>query len=468
MRITFLEGGEHERSERSLHEPSLAPGTEGCREVASSGSALCAAMNHTANRMGRCCAVASQVSSGETRGVALRFGPFHVVLAVHSFGAASQRRLAPWIRKKSMNAWNSWLLLLVVGSLTPGCVGDCKESGSPEGQPLGFMAQYAADVCLAPVGGPGVTVTISTEDMTLGLGAAGELADGTPADVTSLFRLGELSEIYTAALVSRLVDEGRMDLADPISSYLDWVVTDDPISLRQLLAHRSGLKDARKVGSIDLSSEQGPEAIARAAVDAGPRFSPGEMHSLSSTDYLLLGLAVESELSQDFGLALHQRVLDPFGLGATFVDGYDELPEELAQGHNGAGRERTDAFDAANGGGALSIVSNGTDVERLLRLIFEDETFLAEVTRLEFAFPADGVAGESGFGFGVLIDTVAGDTAWSRAGDHPGGYGAAFVYLPDLRVASIALTNASPSNPGAIAALAAGYGVGFQALRSAE
>ena len=361
-----------------------------------------------------------------------------------------------------MNSWTPWLLLLLAAAATPGCVGNCKEAGSPEGQPLGFMAQYAADVCLGPAGGPGATVTITTEDTTLGLGASGELTDGAATDVTTLFRLGELSEIYTAALVSRIADEGRMNLADPIANYLDWAVTDEPITLRQLLAHRSGLRDARTIGSIDLATAQGPEAVARAAIEKGVRFSPGERYSPSSTDYLLLGLAVEAEFAQDYGLALHQRVLDPFGLGSTFVDGYDELPEGIAVGHDGVGRERGDVFAAANGGGALSVISNGTDIERLLRLIFEDETFLGEVTRLEFAFPAGGVAGESGFGFGVVIDKLDGETAWSRAGDHPGGYGAGFVYLPELKVASVALTNASPSNPGIIAELAAGYGVDFQ------
>jgi CubicO group peptidase (beta-lactamase class C family) len=353
------------------------------------------------------------------------------------------------------------LALCVGAAAAPGCAGRCTASGSPEGQPLGFMAQYAADVCIGPVGGPAVTVTISVDDATLGLGAAGALDDGSETDPMTPFRLGAVSEVYTAALLARLSDMGRVDLADPVTDYLPWAATDEPISLRQLLTHRSGLKDAYGIGALDLSQALGPETLAREAIERGTRFSPGDRFAESATDYLLLGLVVEAELSQDYGLALHQLVLDPFGLGATFVEPFEPAPASLPGGHDGAGRPREAAFDPANSGGASGVISNGTDIERFLRLLFEDDTFLSEVMQLEVAFPADGEAGDEGFGFGVSIDDWSGEPAWSRTGSHVAGYGSAFVYLPERRVASVALTNARPSRPGLIADLAAEYGADF-------
>ncbi|MCO4771947.1 MAG: beta-lactamase family protein [Deltaproteobacteria bacterium] len=345
--------------------------------------------------------------------------------------------------------------------IAPGCAGNCKVAGSPEGQALGFMAQYAADMCVGPYGGPGLTVTLTAEDETLGIGSAGEAGGGIPLDGQSPFRLGTLSEVYTAALVSRLVDQGRLSFADPVTTRLPWAVTDEPVTLRQLLAHRSGIKDVRSIPSIDLAAAQGPQALAQAALDRGSRFSPGEKYGDSATDYLLLGLVVEAALAQEYGEALHQNVLDPFGLGRTFVDGYEDLPDDLALGHDGTGAERDPQLAPENGGGAFSVVSNGTDIERFLRIVFEDEGFLTETTRLEFAFPADGVAGDAGYGFGVHIGDLSGDDAWSRAGEHPSGYGAAFVYLPELKSLSVALTNARPSNPGAVAELGAEFTAAF-------
>ena len=82
-------------------------------------------------------------------------------------------------------------------------------------------------------------------------------------------------------------------------------------------------------------------------------------------------------------------------------------------------------------------------------------------TRLEFSFPADGDVGEDGFGFGVRVGKLGGEVAWSRAGEHLSGYGAAFVYLPELKVLSIALTNARPASPGRTAEFGAEYAAEF-------
>ena len=353
------------------------------------------------------------------------------------------------------------LFVLSTASAGPGCAGNCRTERAPENQPLGFMAQYAADVCRAPFGGPGLAVTLTVEDGTLGLGASGEASSGVTLDSQGPFRLGTLSEVYTAALVARLADQGRLDLAELVTEHLPWATTDEPVSLRQLLAHRSGIKDVSTLSGIDLANPQGPQSLAQQALDRGLRFSPGERYGDSATDYLLLGLVVEEAMSQDFGEALHQNVLDPNGLGATFVEGWEEMPADLAAGHDGGGNERGSLLAPENAGGAFGIVSNGTDVERFVRLLFEEPDFLAENTRLEFAFPADGEAGDSGFGFGVRVDTLGGDEAWSRAGEHPTGYGAAFVYLPESEVLSIALTNARPSNPGRIAEFGAEYAAEF-------
>lgn len=337
-----------------------------------------------------------------------------------------------------------------------GCAGDCTVAGSPQGQDLGFMAQYAADVCLAPFGGPGLTVTLTTDGGGLGLGALGEREAGVTVDAQDPFRLGTVSEVYTAALVARLVLDGRLAFEDEVSTRLPWAVTEEPITLRHLLTQRSGLRDVASIGAVDLSAPVGPRALVEEALGRASRFSPGERHGASTTDALLLGLVVEEVLGLPFGEAMHETVLDPFGLGSTFVEGYDALPETLAAGHDGQGRPKYEALAPENAGGAWGIVTNGTDLDRFLRVVFEEE-FLDERTTLEFTFPAGGAIDDDGFGFGVTIDTVDGDSVWRRDGQHPSGYGASFVYMPGDGSNAVALTNGDPSQPGSIAEVGARY-----------
>ena len=353
------------------------------------------------------------------------------------------------------------LLLLLLLAVAPGCAGDCTIASAPGGQPLGFMAQYTADVCLGPSGAEGLAVAITTPDGNLGLGAAGVTAadGGAEVEEAGAFRVGPLSEFFVAVLVLRLVDQGRLDLDAVLTDRVPTAVTDEPIALRHLLAHRSGLKDYTKVTGIDLAAASAPLDLLTTTIGKGTTSSPGDKHVVSATNYLALGVFLEELLGKPWGEGLHEELLDPFGLGATFVDGYDVLPDGLAAGHNGAGRDTTDRLHPANAHAALGIVTNTTDLDRLLRLAFEDDTFLTEESRLELRFPVGESVDDVGFGFGVAVDRLDGEVVWRRDGVHPGGYGASFVYRPDLGVLGIALGNSKPSNLGYPADLAARFGV---------
>ena len=360
-----------------------------------------------------------------------------------------------------MTRWLLAMLITLAAAASSGCVGDCKLVGSPAGQPLGFMTQYAADVCVGPSGATGVAVAITTPDGNLGVGAAGvsDAASGAELATDGAFRVGPLSELFASALAVRLVDDGRIDLDALLADRVPISATDEPIAIRDLLAHRSGLKDYTKIASLDLEVASTSDALLAAAVDKGLAFTPGDKHALSATNYLAIGMYVEALLGMPWGQALHQELLDPFGLGATFVDGYDDLPDSLAKGHNAAGRDITERLHPANAHAPLGIVSNTTDLERLVRLLFEDETFLSEQSRLELRFPAEREAGETGFGFGVEIARLDGEEVWQRSGVHPGGYSGAVTFRPDLGVAGIALITGKPSKPSMVSELALVYGI---------
>ena len=94
---------------------------------------------------------------------------------------------------------------------------------------------------------PGVVVGVlrDGERETRAYGVA-SLETGYPVRPDTLFPIGSISKVYTAALVMTLVDEGTLDLDTPVATYLpDLRLADerarDTITLRQLLSHQSGL-----------------------------------------------------------------------------------------------------------------------------------------------------------------------------------------------------------------------------------
>src|SRR5207302_5125243 len=74
-----------------------------------------------------------------------------------------------------------------------------------------------------------------------------------PATAETVYRVGSVSKLFTDIAVMRLVEQGRLDLDAPVTKYLPDFTPgnpfDKPITLRQLMTHRSGLVRESPVGN---------------------------------------------------------------------------------------------------------------------------------------------------------------------------------------------------------------------------
>lgn len=71
------------------------------------------------------------------------------------------------------------------------------------------------------------------------------LEEAIPATVETVYKVGSIAKVFTAIEIMRMYEEGLIDLDSPITEYLpDFSIknqSSDPITVRSLLAHRSGL-----------------------------------------------------------------------------------------------------------------------------------------------------------------------------------------------------------------------------------
>src|SRR5207302_8403853 len=74
-----------------------------------------------------------------------------------------------------------------------------------------------------------------------------------PATAETVYRVGSVSKLFTDLAVMRLVERGELDLDAPVTKYLPDFRPgnpfDKPITLRQLMTHRSGLVREPPVGN---------------------------------------------------------------------------------------------------------------------------------------------------------------------------------------------------------------------------
>jgi len=157
-----------------------------------------------------------------------------------------------------------------------------------------------------------------------------------PNTVDTKFRIGSLTKQFTAFLVMRLVEQGKMDLGGKICDYLPYYRQDTgaKITIHHLLTHTSGLPMFSK---NPLPEERlGPypvkEFVERyCSDDLG--FTPGSGFLYSNCGYFLLGAIIESVTGKPYEACLDEMVLKPAGMINTGYDHPEKILPKRAAGY---------------------------------------------------------------------------------------------------------------------------------------
>jgi len=116
--------------------------------------------------------------------------------------------------------------------------------------------------------------------------------DSSPADQHTIFDLASLTKaIATTTLTMRAIDDGRLDLMDPVNRWLaDWTGADrEDVTVRDLLAHASGL-----TAYLPFFRDQTGRFEFEHAICSMPLEYPPRSQSLySDLGFMLLGFILE-------------------------------------------------------------------------------------------------------------------------------------------------------------------------------
>lgn len=185
---------------------------------------------------------------------------------------------------------------------------------------------------------PGVSVAVAVGDETAEF-AAGVLNRRTGAAVRpdSVFQIQSITKVWTATLVMQLVDEGLVDLDDPVRTHLPQFRTADPeasatITIRHLLTHTGGFE-----GDIWKSTTAGDDALRRLVEDlvsqAPQHLDPGKHYSYCSAGMAVLGRLIEVERGMPFASALRRHLAEPLGIEEIAFNAEEALSFDAAIGH---------------------------------------------------------------------------------------------------------------------------------------
>ena len=138
------------------------------------------------------------------------------------------------------------------------------------------------------------------------------------------FRIGSNTKTFVVSVLLQLVGEKKLALDDPIGRFDVGVKipNGENITVRELCDMRSGLFEAYDTPQFDnsnfkLPKDFSPRMLVAWAVAQKPYFAPNQGYHYSNTNYLLLGLIIESVTKDSVANQIRKRLLEPFRLEAN-------------------------------------------------------------------------------------------------------------------------------------------------------
>ena len=153
------------------------------------------------------------------------------------------------------------------------------------------------------------------------------------------FRLGSITKQFTATLILRLVEQGKVKLDDPVSKYYtDAPKTWSKITIHHLLTHTSGIPSYTAIPDFFPKHSRDPltpAGIMKLTQDAPLDFEPGTKFSYDNSGYILLGYIIEKVTGKSYAANLQENIFGPLGMKDS---GYDDFAQVIH--HRASGYER--------------------------------------------------------------------------------------------------------------------------------
>jgi D-alanyl-D-alanine-carboxypeptidase/D-alanyl-D-alanine-endopeptidase len=305
----------------------------------------------------------------------------------------------------------------------------------------------------------GMTVGVirGDEQAVKGFGHFSEDDSRTP-DGKTVYEIGSVSKVFTGLLLADAVVAGDVTLDTAAADLLPEGVKmpskgDDPITLRHLSTHTSGLprlpSNLHSKNPNDPYADYNGKKLAAFLKSHRLERAPGEKAEYSNLGAGMLGLLLSRQAKTDYETLLVDRIAKPLLMDDTLLTLTDEQRARLAPPHSGAGMaDHNWRFDALAGCGGIR--STTDDMLRFAAAQLDPpDDELGQAIELAWEVhqkPLDKADFAMGLGWHVARD---GSTRWHNG--QTGGYHAAIFANRPLKVVVVVLTNTATAEVDVLA-----------------
>ena len=273
-----------------------------------------------------------------------------------------------------------------------------------------------------------------------------------PATPETVYRIGSISKLFTVMATMQLAEQGRIDIDQPLQRYLPQFSVktrfsdSDPITLRSIMTHHSGLPSAVSKG---MWASEPPEKLLDRLKDEYVAFPPNYVLAYSNAGMGLLGLMIEQVSATEFCTYMAQSILGAIGMQRSSFKLTPEIEYLLSRGYRkGKELKQVPLRDLSAG----SMYSDVIDLSRFIQMVFAKgrvgyRQILQPATIDEMLRPQnENVVLDFGkqIGLGWFIDYTPREK-WKVAG-HGGGtplFRTNLMIMPDKKLGVVVLTNST-------------------------
>lgn len=209
-----------------------------------------------------------------------------------------------------------------------------------------YKQQYQIPGVLAGIWIPGQGQLIITDGVA-------DLSSNRPISPTDHFRIASITKSFTTTVMLQLVQEGRLNLNDSLTSFGINLTYNNTATVAQAADMRSGIfnysADPNFLNQLidNLFREWQPQELLDFANINLPYFTPGQQPAstywhYSNTNTVILGMIIETLTGNFIGDEITERIIKPLGLNGTsystspmmptpFISNYvaDNPPEDI-------------------------------------------------------------------------------------------------------------------------------------------
>ncbi len=300
--------------------------------------------------------------------------------------------------------------------------------------------------------GPGGVFMVAKSGKTIYQKAFGKSNLELDIDLTSdnVFQLGSMTKQFTAIAILMLEEQGKLDVADPISKYIPDYPSGAKITIHHLLTHTSGIKDFTKMKSLrDISQkEMTPKMMTDFFKNEPVDFMPGEKFEYNNSGYFLLGYIIEIVSGETFENFIKKYIFEKVGMAQSYYASDRQVINKRAYGYqkkeSGYVNKTIINFSIPFSSGSL--MSTADDMLKWQNALNQNLLLSAKSIKKAFNKYKLNNGEEFTYGYGWHIKEIKG-TPTREHGGSIFGFKTMAVYIPSEDIYVIGLSNCDCHSP---------------------